>query len=124
MEIPVINRSIISNVTIIHPSTGEKKLYPALWDTGAQETAITEKVVKDMGLYHTGQSIQIEGINDSRNHMKRCYAGINVGVGSSKRLQPIIIQNRCDDAFDVVIGMDIIENLSLFSISSNALLIE
>lgn len=124
MEIPVIDRSLISIITIIDPSTGDKKFYTALWDTGAQETAITEKVAEEMRLILTDNTIKISGLDDSRSHRNRCYAGINVGVGSSKRIQPIVIPTRSDSVFDVLVGMDVIETLSSFSISNRILTIE
>jgi predicted aspartyl protease len=124
MEIPVIHRTMLSKVAIIHPSTGSRREYIGLWDTGAQETAITERVVAELGLSATGNSIIVGGIDDVGNHRNRHFAGINIGVGKSKRIQPIVIQNRFDQAFDVVIGMDIIETLSFFKISDGILTIE
>lgn len=124
MDIQVINRTILSKIAVIHPSTGTIREYIGLWDTGAQETAITERVVAELGLSATGNSIRVGGIDDVSNHRNRHFAGINIGVGKSKRIQPIVIQNRFDSAFDVVIGMDIIETLSLFRIGNGILTIE
>jgi predicted aspartyl protease len=78
-------------------------------------------VIQEMDLRSTGKTIQIGGIDDGRNLKNRYHAVINIGVGAIKKVQPIIIQNRSDNLFDVLIGMDIIETLSMFSIANGLL---
>ena len=45
-----IARELISVIEIINPLNNQRKKYKAIWDTGATNTVITSKVLKELSL--------------------------------------------------------------------------
>ena len=50
-----ISRALITPLDVYIPNTNKKMRLNGIWDTGATGTAITEKIVKKLGLLATGR---------------------------------------------------------------------
>ncbi len=97
---------IITDVYIFKTSDNIIK-YKALWDTGATETLISNRVINELNLDKTGE-VEVSTINGSIN-TRRFGCGLLLENHSKYvNIQPAEFSNikNCD----VIIGMDIIQH--------------
>lgn len=79
-------------------------VYRALWDTGADRTAISKRVVKDLGLDIVAYSENhtAGGVVSVTNHLVSLVLPNNI-------VTPPMLVSCCDiDSADILIGMDVI----------------
>ncbi len=84
-----------------HP---EVRQYKSLWDTGANRSAVSQKVVSDLGLETVAymQNYTAGGMVLSSNHLVNLVLPNGIEIAS-------LIVSCCDiDGADVLIGMDVI----------------
>ena len=81
------------------------KKFRAIWDTGATNTVITERVVKECKLKHTGltQVHTVGGTKRAHTYLVSVFLPNNVVFGQLK-----VTQGKIYGQADVLIGMDII----------------
>jgi hypothetical protein len=91
--------------------------YKAVWDTGADETLISDKIANDLKLEQNGE-VEVRTLN-SRTISKRynCLMLFD-GHNSSINLTPASFPIRPD--FDIIIGMDLI-SLGIFVLDKGKL---
>jgi predicted aspartyl protease len=83
------------------------RIYKALWDTGATETLISNKVITELQLEKTGD-VEVSTINGTI-YSKRYGCGIILEHHSkSINIQPAEFSHRKE--CDVIVGMDIIHH--------------
>ena len=115
---PIFKREIVTNVWVAIPvkNVNDCKFsqYNALWDTGATNSVITPKVVKDLNLIPIGmgQSRHAGGVSDVNIYMVTLMLPNNVIIPNVKVSECAEQEGR----IDVIIGMDVI-TLGDFSIS-------
>ena len=96
---------IVTDVYIFK-SSDDIRSYKALWDTGATETLISNKVISELNLDQTGE-VEVSTIN-GKIKSKRYGCGLLLNNHSkSINIQPAQFPNRKE--CDVIIGMDIIQ---------------
>jgi predicted aspartyl protease len=96
---------VITDVHIFK-SSDDIRTYKALWDTGATETLISNKVITELQLEKTGE-VEVSTINGSIQS-KRYGCGMLLEYHSkSINIQPAEFSHRKE--CDVIIGMDIIQ---------------
>lgn len=88
--------------------------YLGIWDTGATGTAITPKVVKELGLIPTGVTdvITAKGIGKSPVYFINVYLPMGVIITGVRATEALLVGDT-----DVLIGMDVI-GLGDFSITN------
>jgi predicted aspartyl protease len=97
---------IITDIYIFKTSD-DIKIYKALWDTGATETLISNKVDTELSLEKTGE-IEVSTINGVIN-TKRYECGLLIENHSkSINIQPAEFSYRKE--CDIIIGMDVIQH--------------
>lgn len=96
-------RMLLSPIIICYG--GYIREYTALWDTGASESAVSERVVSEMQMKSVGADI----INTAGGRCLCNKYNVNM-VLETINLRNFIIYGFTDLKFDVLIGMDIIEN--------------
>lgn len=104
--------SVISSCTIypgVDFSKGEKitktfKTDNAVWDTGANETMITKKIVKELGLKPFDQ-VQVSGFHGIET--TNVYL-IHIGLPTGDAVVDIEAMECQGEDYDVIIGMDVI----------------
>lgn len=115
---PGYNREIVTKAWVSVPEKQIKDCkftsYNALWDTGASNSVVTPKVVKQLGLTPSGrvQTHHAGGTSDVNTYKITLMLPNNVII-------PNINVSECaeqDGRFDVIIGMDVI-TLGDFTIS-------
>ncbi len=120
-ETTVQNNQILFNVCVGVNINEDRFVYPALFDTGAQKTMISEKVVTDLKLQSIGEEdiTGISGIAKTEIYMIRLDIPIDqrvvledgeIGMHTSlfgKQLSVAKLPFR-HNGWDVLIGMDII----------------
>lgn len=115
---PAFSREIVTNAWVALPRKNVNDCqftkYNALWDTGATNSVVTPKVVKDLGLIPigVGHSQHAGGMSDVNIYMVTLMLPNNVII-------PNIRVSECVEQggrFDVIIGMDVI-TLGDFTIS-------
>ena len=84
--------------------------YNAIWDTGASESMITNRVVSDLSLKKSGK-VTISNVYDQKSDVDRFSCNFFVCDGYGFSVNPGIFPQR--HGCDVIIGMDII-SLGLF----------
>jgi predicted aspartyl protease len=90
----------------IFKSPNDIRKYKALWDTGATETLISNKVITELGLEKTDE-VEVSTINGTMQS-KRYRCGILLEYHSkSINIQPAEFSHRKE--CDVIVGMDIIQ---------------
>ncbi len=119
---PAFCREIITNSWCAVPSKDISKSkfskYNALWDTGATNSVVTPKVVKELGLVPIGEgeTLHAGGVSRVKVYLITLLLPNNV-------LIPNIRVSECADQagrFDIIIGMDVI-TLGDFSISGQGI---
>ncbi|OJU35114.1 MAG: hypothetical protein BGN96_05125 [Bacteroidales bacterium 45-6] len=85
----------------LHPTANH---YQGLWDTGATNTVITQRVVDELGLIPTGVSNSFHANGQTRVNTYLINIVLPNGVG----FQAITVAEGILNGFDVLIGMDII----------------
>lgn len=91
---------------IFIPSTSTFVRVSGIWDTGATGTAITETLVKQLGLQPTGKT----RVNTANGVVLQNTYTIDIGLPNSVKVQGIVA-NGCSDLpsdNEVLVGMDII----------------
>lgn len=82
-----------------------RKIYTALWDTGATGSCITPRVVRELGLQPTGK---IKCFHAQGESLVSKYV-VNIGLPNNVEIPMIPVAEAAENgAFDVLIGMDII----------------
>ena len=115
---PAFCKEIVTNAWVAVPAkqVNDCKFiqYNALWDTGATNSVVTPRVVKEMGLIPIGmgQSRHAGGVSDVNIYMVTLMLPNNVIIPNVKVSECAEQEGR----FDVIIGMDLI-TLGDFTIS-------
>lgn len=106
------NRKLFIDVYVANPQNTKKiNKYQALIDTGSMETVLGEKIISDLNLVKSNNTVIIVDANgnESKKVKYDCYLMIE---GHSKTFTPNCATiNR--EGFDLILGMDIIELLDL-----------
>ena len=79
--------------------------FQAIWDTGATNSGISPKVVRECGLLPTGRVFitHVDGHFEARTFL------VNIGLPSGILVNGVTVsESRLSDEADVLIGMDII----------------
>ena len=87
-----------------HQERINKRHFKALWDTGATNSMITERVVKECNLIPTGMTI-VNGINGS--HQTNTYI-VGIILSGLVYFPAVRVTKGNFSGADVLIGMDII----------------
>ena len=102
-------------ISAVGESSQAKKKFPAIWDTGATATVITERVVRECGLIETGKT-WIVGVNGEREKAPTYL--VDVWLPHGVRVRSVTVaQMKLTGDEDILIGMDIIA-LGDFAVSS------
>lgn len=96
---------IITNIGV-SKSIDNSRIYRALWDTGATETLISDKVVKELNLDKTGE-VEVSTINGVIKVKRYTCKLLLQDHTKSINIQPAEFSHRIE--CDVIIGMDIIQ---------------
>jgi predicted aspartyl protease len=88
-----------------NPKVYEKDKFRAVWDTGATNTVINEKIAEKMGLIPINfiKSYTANGEADSKVYCVDLYLPNNVRI---QNLQ--VTDGKLGDGLDVLVGMDVI----------------
>lgn len=111
-----ISRVLQTPVSIHIPNTDDMIAIEAIWDTGATGSAITSRVVQELGLVPTGVSL----VSTANGQVMQNTYTINIGL-PNKVLVGGIVATELDalsGGCDALIGMDII-TLGDFSITNH-----
>lgn len=97
---------LMTTVEVIIPNSTQSVNISAIWDTGASATAITKKVVDDLGLVPTG----VTNVHTAAGEVIQNTYIINVGLPNGVVIQGIIATEvpALSGGCDALIGMDII----------------
>ena len=111
-----ILKVLATKVAVIIPGTSKQLEIGAIWDTGATGTAITTKVVKDLGLIPTGQSM----VSTANGPARQNTYSIDVTLPNNITVSGIVATEvpGLSGGCDALIGMDII-TLGDFSITNH-----
>ena len=95
----------IYNASTINSKDINNNQYIATWDTGATNTVISEKVIKECNLIPTGiaKVMTANGIMDAGVYVINITLPDNVEINNLK-----VTEGKLGDNTDVLIGMDII----------------
>lgn len=97
---------VITNIYVFKTSD-DIKTYKSIWDTGATETLISDKVVQELNLEET-EEVELSTINGSIR-TKRYACGLLLENHSKFiNIQPAKFSHRKE--CDVIIGMDVIQH--------------
>lgn len=100
----ILSKVFISNGDLM-------KEYTCIWDTGAMETTISNKVISDLNPQKEGGYVFLNTINGEKKSDKYIVIMCIEGHSKSFRLAPSVFGDS--KYFDVIIGMDVI-NFGLF----------
>ena len=102
-----IAKELISESEIINPLNNQRNKYKAIWDTGATNTVITPKVLKELSLTIVDIAT-IVGVNSEPKHAK--VALFNLLLPNNVSIKGVrgSVCTIGDDT-DILIGMDIIK---------------
>jgi hypothetical protein len=108
-EVQVIKSSEIKeNVPIEEQKTALKVFtYPAIWDTGASNSVITENVVRDLQLEITGMSPVMTASGKTNATLHTVDIWLPNGIGF-RNIQ--VSKGVLGDGLDVLLGMDIVSH--------------
>jgi predicted aspartyl protease len=96
---------VITDIYVFKTSD-DIRIYKALWDTGATESLISNKIITELNLEQTGKA-ELSTINGTINS-KRYGCGLLLENHSkSINAQPAEFSHRKE--CDVIVGMDIIQ---------------
>lgn len=104
-------RNVLKNIVSIYNASKsnnndiKKNQYIATWDTGATNTVISEKVIKECNLIPTGiaKVMTANGIMDAGVYVINITLPDNVEINNLK-----VTEGKLGDNTDVLVGMDII----------------
>lgn len=111
---------LLTTDIIIEPSVKEyaqnincSKIRCGLWDTGASKSAVSLKVVKELGLLSVGEETisTSNGVNTFNNYL------IDVTLPNNIKITNVFVTGSDFEDVDMLIGMDII-SLGDFSITN------
>ena len=102
-----IARELISDIEIINPLNNQRKKYNAIWDTGATNTVITPKVLKELSLTIVDIAT-IVGVNSEHKHAQVVLFNLLLPNNVSIKGVRGSVCTIGGDA-DILIGMDIIK---------------
>ncbi len=98
-----IAKELISDIEIINPLNNQRKKYNAIWDTGATNTVITPKVLKELSLTIVDIAT-IVGVNSEPKHAQVALFNLllpnNVSIKGVRGSVCTIVGNA-----DILIGM-------------------
>ena len=102
-----IARELISESEIVNPLNNQRNKYKAIWDTGATNTVITPKVLKELSLTIVDIAT-IVGVNSEPEHAQVALFNLLLPNGVSiKGVRGSVCTIGGDS--DILIGMDIIK---------------
>ena len=107
-----ISQAFDHNTTTINKVSFKK--YNSIWDTGATNSVISQKVVDECGLKPTGMVniVHADGTSHCETYLVRVFLRNNVGIPQVK-----VTKTNLGPDTDVLIGMDII-SLGDFAITN------
>jgi len=108
------NSSAIQTSCIVFPLDAQisrKRYYSenALWDTGAEISVISNKIVKELGLNPIGEG-ELGGIGG--DSVSSIYE-IHLGLPSGELIQDLLVMSDDLQDHDILIGMDVISQCDL-----------
>ena len=107
-------RALTSEIQVFIPNTDQSTTITAIWDTGATQTCITQKVVDELGLKPTGIGI----VHTAGGEMQVNKYMVTVGLPPNLTIEGVEVPVvTLPDNKDALIGMDII-TLGDFSITN------
>lgn len=107
---------LYTDVAVAFPSTNKHMVIKAIWDTGATNCVITEKVIKTLGLTPTGKVLS----NTANGTVLKNTYIIDIGLPNGVIIQSITATSAdaLSGGIEGLIGMDII-NLGDLSITNH-----
>jgi predicted aspartyl protease len=107
-------RALTSEIQIFIPNTDQSTTITAIWDTGATQTCITQKVVDELGLKPTGIGV----VHTAGGEMQVNKYMVTVGLPPNLTIEGVEVPVvTLPDNKDALIGMDII-TLGDFSVTN------
>ena len=110
-QAPRLVNTLLSEVTIQEPNKpkGGKK-YIAVWDTGAQRSCITQRVIKDLGLLPSGKMFMIGATGKKLVNTFKIFILLpnNVRVGTNAAEINDLTNPDAKTQLNILIGMDVI----------------
>lgn len=122
-------RQLLLDVIVSNPKTNKTRPYRALLDTGATISSISPKVLKELELSSDGW-MPVEGVHGEKE-LPTCSVGLHVPITelSQGQQQPgqqeltttsrgysrmkVTIMGKKANTFDVLVGMDLLEDFHL-----------
>lgn len=113
----VIANQIVTDIEIKNPASGKSIRINAIWDTGATNSVITEKIAKDLGLISIGFGTVI-GVHGKKD-VNKYFVNITLNNKSVSLDLPVTECSSliADESIGALIGMDII-NIGDFAITN------
>lgn len=117
-------RQLLLDVVVSNPKTNKTKRYRALLDTGATISSVSPKVLKESELSSDGW-MPVEGVHGQKE-LPTCSVGLHVPITELSQGQQQLtttsrgysrmkatIMGKKVNTFDVLVGMDLLENFHL-----------
>ncbi|MBQ7985278.1 MAG: aspartyl protease family protein [Bacteroidales bacterium] len=107
---PTYNREIVTLAEVSKPSKNNDLLqftqYRALWDTGATNSVVTPKIVKELNLIPIG----VTKTTHAGGHSEVNVFQISIRLPNNIIIPNVLVSECADQAgrFDLIVGMDII----------------
>ena len=113
----VISNQIVTDIEIKDPSSSKSIKTMAIWDTGATNSVITEKIASDLGLVTIGVGTVI-GVHGTKD-VNKYFVNITLNNKSVSLDLPVTECSSLvtDESIGALIGMDII-NIGDFAITN------
>lgn len=117
-------RQLLLDVIVSNPKTNKTRPYRALLDTGATISSISPKVLKELELSSDGW-MPVEGVHGEKE-LPTCSVGLHVPITELSQGQQeltttsrgysrmkVTIMGKKANTFDVLVGMDLLEDFHL-----------
>ena len=123
-------RQLLLNVLVSNPTTNKTRSYRALLDTGATISSISPKVLEELELSSDGW-MPVGGVHGDQD-LPTCSVGLHVPItelSQGQQQQPgqqqltttsrgysrmkVTIMGKKADTFDVLVGMDLLQDFHL-----------
>jgi hypothetical protein len=117
-------RQLLLDVIVSDPKTNKTRPYRALLDTGATISSISPKVLKELELSSDGW-MPVEGVHGEKE-LPTCSVGLHVPITELSQGQQqltttsrgcsrmkVTIMGKKANTFDVLVGMDLLEDFHL-----------
>jgi len=125
ISIPFVSKEGSANRVIVNVTFNERVTVPILVDTGSPGLVISANLANRLGLLDRDSNniwVLVSGIGGTENALRTIVDKISIG-GITEKFIPTHIVANMSDAYEGLIGMDILSNYTLTIDSSNNRLI-